>query len=239
MKKRICFTRFLLLAIATGLMTLACTHTESGEYSVISVEDGLISLDGKQTEQVWRLSDNIRSFVNPWNSKTCPETSLSMLNDSKYLYFFFDVTDDDLVLANDFSTERDVEKEDRVELFFSKDKEMNEYYGFEMDAKGRVLSYGCHYYRKFNYDWDVPAGFDVVGSIRPGGYSVEAAIPIEFIRDFIHDNAFIYFGAYRAEFSKQDGAIIENWLTWKDSQTALPDFHVPLSLGKLTIREIH
>jgi hypothetical protein len=224
--------KFLLFA-AASLMTLACTHKASGGYSATTVADGLISLDGERTEDVWQLSDSIGSFTNPWNSGICPETSLSMLKDSKYLYFFFDVKDDDLVMEDGFSNERDVEKEDRVELFFSKDKEMNDYYCFEMDAKGRVLSYRCSYYRNFNFDWDVPAGFVVAGSIRSGGYSVEGAIPIGFLSDFLHNGEFIYFGAYRAEFSKKEGVIVENWLTWNNPLTAKPDFHVPSSLGKL------
>jgi hypothetical protein len=223
----------ILFAVAS-LMTLACTHKAPvGEYSATTIADGLVSLDGEQIEDVWQLSKSIRSFTNPWNSKICPETSLSMLKDSKYLYFFFDVKDDDLVLEDDFSNERDVEKEDRVELFMSKDKEMNEYSCFDTDAKGRVLSYRCSYYRNFDFDWDVPVGFVVAGHIRPDGYSVEGAIPVGFFKDLLQNDEFIYFGAYRAEFSKKDGVTIENWLTWNDPSTAKPDFHVPLTLGKL------
>ncbi|MDR3252780.1 MAG: hypothetical protein LBT35_04370, partial [Tannerella sp.] len=127
------------------------------------------------------------------------------------------------------------EKEDRVELFFSKDRDMNDYYCFETDAKGRVLSYRCSYYRNFDFDWDVPVGFAVAGSIRPGAYSVEGAIPVVFLKDFLQNDEFIYFGAYRAEFSKKDGITVENWLTWNAPSTAKPDFHVPLTLGKLYI----
>ena len=110
---------------------------------------------------------------------------------------------------------------------------MNEYYGFEIDPLGRVLSYRCRHYRNFDFAWDPPPGFSARGVIRPGGYTVKCAIPLDFLRDFTHEDGAIYFGAYRAEFSRKDGKTIENWLTWKDPLTATPDFHVPASLGKL------
>ena len=53
-------------------------------------------------------------------------------------------------------------------------------------------------------------------------------------RLLIHEN-YIYFGAYRADLKKNGDTLIENWQTWKDPQTANPDFHVPASLGKLTL----
>ena len=139
-----------------------------------------------------------------------------------------------MVIKQDFTKERDVEKEDRVELFFSKDKEMNEYYCFEIDPVNRVLSYCSSYYRKFLFDWEPPAGFVTATSIHSGGYTVEGAIPLSFMEKLRNDDCSLYFGAYRAEFSKKDdGTTIENWLTWIDPQTSSPDFHVQQSLGKM------
>ncbi|HTN68027.1 MAG TPA: sugar-binding protein, partial [Dysgonamonadaceae bacterium] len=140
------------------------------------------------------------------------------------------------VLEPNFSKDRDVEKEDRVELFFSKDKEMSEYYCFEIDAKGRVLSYSAKYYRSFNFDWDVPTGFKVAAKINSNGYSVEGSIPLEFIKN-LNPNGELFFGAYRAEFSRQGNVKIENWLTWINPKTESPDFHVPSSLGKLILND--
>ena len=41
---------------------------------------------------------------------------------------------EEIVLVSDFSNKRDVERENRVELFFSKDPDMQDYYCFEIDA---------------------------------------------------------------------------------------------------------
>ena len=143
--------------------------------------------------------------------------------------------DNEIVLVFDFLSERDVEQEDRVELFFSKDPDMQDYYCFEIDALGRVLSYRAHYYRIFDFSWNPPSGFNVLSKIHSDGYSVEGRIPLNFLKDFIHKN-YIYFGAYRADFSKKDDFLIENWQTWKAPETVHPDFHVPISLGKLFLR---
>jgi chondroitin AC lyase len=211
-------------------------HEKQNEhYTVHTVADGLISIDGERTDAEWNSSDSISSFVNPWNTSVCPETSLWMLKDSRFLYFFFDVKDDDIVLVSEFSRKEDVGREDRAELFFSKDKDMHDYYCFEIDALGRTLAYSCSHYRKYNYGWEPPVGFLVSTRIRPDGYSVEGALPLDFIHDFIQSDGSVYMGAYRAEYSKNEGLTVENWLTWINPRTAHPDFHVPESMGKILL----
>jgi chondroitin AC lyase len=217
------------------LQSMALTvNADVFEYDVVAVGDQSITIDAKKTDIAWNTAGVIRSFVNPWDT-VCTETSLSMVYDNHFLYFFFEVKDKEIVLVSGFSGKRDVELEDRVELFFSKDPDMQEYYGFEIDPMERVLSYRAHYYRTFDFSWDPPEGFSVAGQIHSDGYSVEGRIPFTFLKDFIHEN-FIYFGAYRADFSKKGDTLIENWQTWRDPKTAFPDFHVPSSLGKLFLR---
>ncbi|GHT21650.1 hypothetical protein FACS189419_02870 [Planctomycetales bacterium] len=219
-------------------VVIFASHTCSAEYSVATIDDHRISLDGKDTESDWQRAEKF-SFTNPWNRDVSPKTALSLLKDSKNLYFFFDVKDDEIVLNSAHSKERDNENEDRVELFFSKDKEMKDYYCLEIDPKGRVLSYRGHYYRDLQFDWEPPKEFSVAAKIVPGGYKVEGSIPLQFLNDFIQEDGTLFFGAYRAEFSKaKDGTLIMNWLTWIDPKTASPDFHVPSSLGKLKIPKL-
>ena len=211
----------------------AAGQGQSHEIKSAVVQDGAIKVGSDKIEPAWAQAPRIESFANPWDDGKFPDTTLSVLHDSQNFYFLYVVRDDDLVLAPDFSSKRDVEKEDRVELFFSKDKGMGEYCGFEIDPLGRVLSYKCRYYRDFDFSWNPPAGFLASGKIYPGGYIVKCAVPRSFLRDFVREDGAIYFGAYRAQFVMRDGKIVENWLAWKDPLTAFPDFHVPASLGKL------
>ncbi len=216
-----------LLAFLTG-----CVQQQ--EYHVKLVAAGAIEPDGVNDEKAWSGVKEISSFSNPWNKEVSPETSLSMVRDDEYLYFFFNVSDAEIVTHPVFSKERDVEKEDRVELFFSKDKDMREYYCLEIDSQGRTLSYAAQHYRKIDFDWEAPAGYKVSARARQGGYTVEGAIPLAFL-DGLKKGEDIFFGAYRAEFSVKDNQLVENWLTWVDPATTEPDFHVPASLGKLRL----
>jgi hypothetical protein len=215
-----------------GILLLLQACQGSYEYKATTVPDNRIVVDGDLVESDWQGSRVVKEFSNPWNKAVSPETSLRMVRDSINLYFFFEAADTTLVVEPTISDERGVEKEDRVELFFSKDPDMTEYYGFEMDAMGRVLSYQAQHYRKFNFSWDLPEGFTIAARIDSAGYKVEGAIPISFLKS-LGKNGKCYFGAYRAEFSKRDTTLVEEWLAWKDPGTQYPDFHVPTSLGKL------
>ena len=189
-----------------------------------------------KSDAAQNCAGSILSFVNPWGA-VCNATELCIEQDKDFLYFFFDAKSEEIVLVSDFSNKRDIELEDRVELYFSKAPDMHDYYCFEIDAMGRILSYRAHYYRQFDYSWEPPFDLKVVAQISPDGYSVKGRIPMDFLKDFVHEN-YIYFGAYRADFSKKGDTLIENWQTWKDPKTAYPDFHVPASLGKLTIEVV-
>ena len=206
-------------------------------YSVKTIPNGRITLDARMNETVWKDAEVTTTFLNPWNPSVHPETSLRMLKDDVFLYFYFEAKDDDIVLAENYSNELDVAKEDRVELFFAKDANINEYYGFEMDPKGRMLDYSANYYRKFRFDWNAPTGFEIRSDTVSNGYRVEGKIPMVFIETLKQEDGSVLFGAFRAEFFRKDGKVLENWLTIKDSLTAEPDFHVPASFGKLVFEK--
>lgn len=201
-------------------------------HTVNAILNNKINIDGERIEPEWAEADIISNFTNPWNPEVSPTVRLSLLKDEKNLYFFFQVTDDEILEVENFTTERDVEKEDRVELFFSKDKDMKAYYCFEMDASGRTLSYAAQFYRQMNFEWAPPEGYKVMGQKISGGYHVEGVIPLSFLDSLTTGNK-IFFGAYCAAFRRQGNTIEENWLTWINPKTPTPDFHVPASLGIL------
>ena len=223
---------FIMLAALAGILT-CCRHGMLYQV-VVHTGDNLVAIDGANDDEAWQGTQQI-ALANPWGELS-PKTTLTLIADSRNLYFFFDVEDDEILLKPEYATERDAEKEDRVELFFSKDKKMNDYYCLEIDAAGRILSYSASHYRNFDFEWEPPAGFHVACRIRHDGYSVEGCIPMDFIQTFAQKNNQIYFGAYRAEFSEKDGQIIENWQTWVNPSTPEPDFHVPTSLGAIILK---
>lgn len=220
--------------IGLALLVTAC-QSDNNRYEAVLVRDGVVLLDGIREEKVWEEVKTISNFQNPWNEEVAPPTKLQLFHDGEMLYFFFDVEDQQILLEKEFNVERDLEKEDRVELFFSKDAEMEEYYCFEVDAQARVLTYSAKNYRQMDYAWEAPEGFEVRSRINSEGYSVEGKIPMSFMKTLTRDGL-LYFGAYRAEFSKDSEKTVENWMTWVDPRTKDPDFHVPSSLGKLLLK---
>jgi len=172
-------------------------------------------------------------LINPWG-ETCAPTDISVACFGDYLHFRFDVTDRDLVYAEDFKTERDLEVGDRVEIFFSKDSDMKEYNCFEIDPFGHVLSYSAAYYRQHEFSWEPPHGFKASASLTDKGYLVEVSVPMEFVNTFI-DEGQLYMGLYRGDFYKDGDNIVERWYSWKDPHTPEPDFHVPSSLELVTL----
>jgi len=165
-----------------------------------------------------------------------PKTVLKLVHDNRNLYFLFEVADANLVLAAPFADERSVEGEDRVGLLFSKDADMNEYYGFEIDPLGRCLSYKAQYYREFDYAWNPPEGFKAVGTRTATGYRIEGAIPLWFMNALRRYGGHgpMMWGAFRIALSHV--GVEENWLSLYDPVTAKPDIHVPVSLRELNLR---
>lgn len=172
-------------------------------------------------------------MMNPWGD-TCAETVTSVARVGENLRFHFEVTDNDVVYAENFVTERDLEIGDRVEVFFSKDPKMKDYVGFEVDPLGHVLSYRTAFYRKFDFSWEPPKGFSATASLTDKGYVVDVIVPMEFLEDFIRKGQ-LYMGLYRGDFYREGEKIVERWYTWKDSMTAEPDFHVPATLYKVSL----
>ena len=154
------------------------------------------------------------------------------------LYFFFDVTDSNIVIFPD-TDEGSVARGDRVEMFFSADPDMKEYYCLEIDPSGKVLDYKASFYRDFDRDWDL-RGLQTSGRITDKGYSVEVAIPVEWYRQTeissMRQGTRIIAGIYRGEFSRtRDGRIDQSWISWQDPRTDKPDFHIPSALGFFTL----
>lgn len=172
-------------------------------------------------------------LMNPWG-ETCAPTEISVSSSGEFLHFSFDVTDMDLVYAENFAYERDLEVGDRVEIFFSKDPDMNDYECFEIDPMGHVLSYRASYYRQFDFSWEPPKDFIAKAEMTGCGYRVDVSIPIDYVDKFLSDGS-LYLGLYRGDFYKEDGKIIERWYSWKNPETPEPDFHVPASLHQVIL----
>lgn len=232
--------------------------TPSGQtYAARWIPPGSIRLDGRADEPVWAQAVAEKRFAFPWKTAPAPETEFRALWDDEHLYFAFRVQDSDIVLVENWRDELDAVFEDRVELYFSRDDKLREYFCAELDPRGRVFDYRARFYRRFNTGWTFP-GLEAKGDRRPGGYEVEGRISLRALRGLgfplARPGVRIRIGLYRAEFRHDrsgrtpapsalhtlgrqppDPPPIEEWISWVNPNTPEPDFHVPSSLGWLEL----
>jgi hypothetical protein len=190
-----------------------------------------IQVDGQLTEPAWNQAESLRAFSCPWSPRAAPATEFRAVADAERLYFAFAVSDPEVVVAKDWAGESTLDQEDRVEIFFARDAALARYFCLEFDALGRVHDYAASYYRRFDSAWNC-AGLRAAGRIHPGGYTVEASIPLRTLADMmggpVSPGSTLRVGLFRADF--RPGALgdaDDNWLSWVKPDTPRPDFHVP------------
>lgn len=227
-------------------------------YPVRYAPQAKLVIDGRVDEAEWALAHVEQRFVFPWNQAVAPWTEFRAFYDEAFLYFAFRVHDEDVVLLDQLRDKQDVVLEDRVELFFSCDDRMSDYWAIEVDPLGRTYDYRGAFYRQCDPAWSWP-GLETKGRLRERGYDVEGRIPLASFAALIgkplQSGAKIRCGLYRAEFShdrsgrpvapqasihtqgrRTEGPPpLEDWISWIDPGTPQPDFHVPSSLGWLEL----
>ncbi len=223
-----------LFPIVTILLILSFSCKDQNNhhgYSVNFIRDNNISIDGSDDEKCWSEAPLLADFCSPWESTTPLPTRFRSFYDKDNWYLFYKADEKTLLMKDLFTEEMDVAYGDRVEMFFSKDPSMKEYYCLEIDPAGHILDYKASYYRKFDNNWNIE-GIKIAGKTDAGSFQIEVAIPLRTISglgiDISHD---VFAGLYRADFVKTGTDIKESWISWVDPKTPKPDFHVPASLG--------
>ena len=223
---------------------IAYNQTRMSHYDVVKRE-AKPTIDGVTDDEIWAEVPAISGgFHLPWEDKESPLTVFKAYHDDENMYFSFEVTDEDVLVAKeDTDDENVVDGEDRVEIFIAGKyidvpgpKGMEPYYGIEIDPKGRVHDYSIIYYRDFDGKWNLD-GLETKATQNDKGYVVEGLIPMKFLRDnkLINENNVMNAGVYRAEFStpKKEGEDpIMSWISWIDPKTENPDYHVASSFGE-------
>ena len=189
-------------------------------YRVVSSPDG--------TGAGW-LTD----FTFPWLDRTPPETRFRGWHTDGYFHFEFAVVDMDLVLDESEDDDQKVLGSDRVELFFSPTEDLSQpYFGLEMEPRGLVYDYRARFHREFDPAWSM-VGLTFQGAFTEDGYRVRGRLPLDELRDLkCLKGGRMVTGVYRGEFSHTDsGEVRQDWISWVDPGTDIPDFHIPETFG--------
>jgi len=164
------------------------------------------------------------SLSAPWHGKT-DETRFCFHSTAERLFFSFEVTDSTIYLVDPFSKERDVEPEDRVEVFFAPDPSLKKaYYCAEIDPQGHIMDYKAEYFRKFDFEWNFST-MEACGQITPWGYRVNASVSRGELESLgIDIDKSFWIGAFRGD-AFGNGEI--EWYSLVAPDVSAPDFHVP------------
>ena len=213
----------------------------TSRYTLYSHPEELsIQIDGKADEAIWQTSPVETSFSFPWDSREAPTTSFRALLGRSHLYLFFSAFDDTLLDLRG-SEEHLVASGDRMEVFFSLDSELSQYFCLEISPSSRLLDYKASYYRNFQTEWDFP-GLRVAATESHNKYAVEVAIPLSVLLELGFPKPvpgpWIITGLFRADFVQTSAGVEENWISWCSPTTDHPDFHVPSAFGFLEISPI-
>lgn len=173
---------------------------------------------------IWQELTPVDGLINPWENDHKDKTQIRCFATKKHLFFKYDVVDTTVFFEQDFQTKRDIEKGDRVEVFFSAKKDLDIYYCAEVGPNAHVLDYEAKYYRKLNFDW----GFEHLqpyARINDNGYTVVICVPRKELESCgIQLDKGFYMGLFRAEFQANSEP---SWYSYLDSDDPEPDFHTP------------
>lgn len=209
-------------------------NSDFKEYVVKQIQQKNFKIDGSLNDPIWKRVNKLDDFSFPWEKKDVPLTEFRAFYNSSNFYFSFKVEDNELVLLNEINEEMEIVNEDRVEIFFAKDKKLKEYYCIEIDSKGRVLDNSASFYRNFNYKWEMK-DIKTKSSITKDGYIVEGIIPLKTFTDLgfeLDKGSQMFAGVFRADFCYDKNDNIEyHWISWVLPKVKEPDFHTPSAFG--------
>lgn len=188
---------------------------------------------------LWNDAGELADFVYPWEpGKPVASLKFKAMHDIRWLYWRFEVSDEEIKVYVDKNEKGEVVYGDRVEIFLTADEALSSYYCLEIDPLARVFDYHASYYRKFSSDWKWPAGHLHVHAQRSDNdYYVTGMISLESLETLgLLKDGMLHCGLYYGKCMEID---LENemmkWISWIDPKTLNPDFHIPSSFGMLVL----
>jgi len=199
--------------------------------------DAPVIVDGQLTEACYSRTPLVHRFVIAGApDKTPPRTRAWLFWQQERLIFAFDVEDAENVAAPERGQERDVDSQDRVELFLWSGRTNDAYYCIEIGARGAVHDYAARFYRRFDDTWS-PVLWKYAVAPALDGYRVEGELSREALARMgfqLVPGARFYVGLFRADFrpTAPDDPI---WICWVDARGPQPDFHVAGSFQEIIL----
>lgn len=210
----------------------------NSEYKVKHIVSQPLVITGNVSADQWSAANKLEDFVSPWDAAPIMPIVFRALYDSEYFYFSFNVQDDTIFTELKDDSKASIAESDRVELFMRADSKMSPYYCLEMDTKPRIMDFKAMPNRDFDLSWNWPKGeLEVKSEILSDSFSVEGKISLNSLEELQllqkdSEGTFMEVGVYRAKYNADPaGNNHPTWITWVDTKTPQPDFHIPESFG--------
>ncbi|TLX73260.1 hypothetical protein E9993_15840 [Labilibacter sediminis] len=170
-----------------------------------------------------------KGFNNLWSDNSKDNTFFAYKISSEFFYFYFKTTDSTLIIPP-YDKELSVANGDRVEIFFSIDKSLNNYYCLEIGLLGDVLDYKAKHYRQFNDEWDYKT-LKIATNNENNNFIVEGKISMSELKSLGLEGE-IFMGAFRADYLNPDTI---DWYTKTIPPSKKLDFHFPEVFEKISL----
>ena len=232
--------RYRVVVILCGVLFLAAAKpNHTAQLLAVPEWSGALKVDGNLDELCYRSALPLTNFVVAGQpGKQPPRTRAWLFWNVERLLFAFECEDDKIIAAPPSKDERDVDGQDRVEIFFWSGRTADSYACFEIGARGAVHDYQARFYRKFDSAWK-PEGWTYATSLTAKGYRVEGEISRRAMKQLGFDlkpGARIRAGLFRADFSSIRADEEPLWITWVDAAGPKPDFHVAESFREIVLQ---
>ncbi len=229
--------RVALSCLAVAVSGCAGLHHDTAGFVRVPRATAEIQVDGKLDEACYRECAPLTAFVVAGEpARIAPEETRAWLFWSEdRLVCAFECGDATPAWAPPNANERDVDGQDRCELFLWAGDAKGPYYCIEAAPGGAVHDYRAHFYRKFDDAWSAERE-NCRASWTPTGYVVEMAVSKKALDAMglrLETGARFRAGLFRADYDKYCGE--PTWITWIDRPHAPADFHVAESFGTLEL----
>ncbi len=217
------------LAVMAGCVALRENNTSS--MRIPHLQEA-ITVDGFLDESCYQEQAPWEGFVVAGDSsRIAPPTKAWLFWNEDALYCTFECEDPTPVSMPPSEDERDVDPQDRAEIFLWTGDADRIYHCIEAAPGGAIHDYAARFYRKFDDTWSPVGGWACKARETATGYIVEMMLPEEAMKDMgvkLRQGHTFRLGLFRADYEVPKGP--PTWITWVDHGRE-PDFHVGESFG--------
>ena len=215
-----------------------CAHPQDLPECYIPFTTGDITIDGRLAEPSWTTTPILDQFSFPWWTAGAQDrTEARLLWDNQYLYVAFTAYDPHISAV---LTDRDspVSRDDCVEVFIAPDTSaIDLYYNFEFNALGTILDRSPKLNRSGTWNADgILVAVAIDGSLNDETdfdslWTTEIAIPFTAFQGYAPQLPPQPGDLWRLNLYRTGGQINLQYITWSDTRTPKPQFHVPRRFG--------